>query len=290
VTTFLSESILGCLIGGAIGDAIGSAEEGCQIVPPFADLLSQPWNITDDTQLTLATCEAISAVQAVDPETIAAAMLRWYRRGLLTGLGSSTLKALHDLEAGIHWALAGRQGERAAGNGAAMRIAPLAFLLDASLPESRRTIRDVCRITHHSDEAYAGALAVILEIQGLPLSQLPDTNVRDRILDYESLAATTTIAEAAARFGSSGYVVESVPLAIFAARRVDQLGFAGMLEQVVSAGGDTDTNASIAGQLAGVRLGLNGPPAHLVDRLPSIDGLLSIARRFAESVHPTQTR
>jgi ADP-ribosylglycohydrolase len=133
-------------------------------------------------------------------------------------------------------------------------------------------------------------LAVILEIQGLPLSQLPDANVRDRILDYESLAAATTIAEAAARFGSSGYVVESVPLAIFAARRVDQLGFAGMLEQIISAGGDTDTNASIAGQLAGVRLGLNGPLAHLVDRLPNIDGLLSIARRFAESVHPTQTR
>jgi ADP-ribosylglycohydrolase len=103
--------------------------------------------------LTLPTSEAITSTRAVDPEAIAAAMLRWYRRGQLSGLGSSTLKALRDLDAGIHWALAGQLGERAAGNGGAMRIAPLAFMLDASLPESRRTIRDVCRITHHSDEA-----------------------------------------------------------------------------------------------------------------------------------------
>lgn len=41
--------------------------------------------------------------------------------------------------------------ERAAGTGAAMRIAPLAFLLDPLDPEQRVTLRDVCRITHHSD-------------------------------------------------------------------------------------------------------------------------------------------
>jgi ADP-ribosylglycohydrolase len=164
--SFSADAILGCLIGGAMGDAIGAAAEGRRVPPPFADLARGPWSITDDTQLTLATCEAITTAQTVDPESIAASMLRWYRRGRLTGLGSSTLKALRDLDAGIHWALSGQQGNRAAGNGAAMRIAPLAFMLDATLPSSRRTIRDVCRITHHSDEAYAGALAVILEIQG----------------------------------------------------------------------------------------------------------------------------
>jgi ADP-ribosylglycohydrolase len=177
---FSTDAILACLVGGAIGDALGASAEGRRVIPPFAELVRGPWSVTDDTQLTLATCEAITATRTVDPEMIAASMLRWYQRGQVTRVGSSTLKALRDLKAGIHWALTGRQGERAAGNGAAMRIAPLAFVLDASLPESRRTIRDVCRITHRSDEAYAGALAVILEIQGLPLSQLPDTNLTPR--------------------------------------------------------------------------------------------------------------
>lgn len=283
MTPFSTEAILGCLIGGAIGDAIGSAAEGRKVIPSFADLVRDSWSITDDTQLTLATCEAIAAEKAVDAEAIAASMLRWYRRGDLTGLGSSTLKALRDLDIDIHWALAGQQGERAAGNGAAMRIAPLAFVLDASLLEHRRTIRDVCRITHHSDEACAGALAVILEIQGLPLLQLPDTNVRDRILEYQALADTMTIGEAAARFGSSGYVVESVPLAIFAARQAAKLGFAGMLDQIISVGGDTDSNASIAGQIAGAWLGLRALPAELAERLPQKDSLLKIGHAFAAS-------
>ena len=278
---FSTDAILGCLIGGAIGDAIGSAAEGSRVVSRFSELLRRPWSLTDDTQLTLATCEAITAAQTVDPETIAASTLRWYQRGQVTGIGSSTLKALCDLDAGVHWALAGRQGDRAAGNGAAMRIAPLAFMLDATLPESRRTIRDVCRITHHNDEAYAGALAVILEIQGLPLSQLPDTNVRDRILEYQALNDNIEIIDAARRFGSSGYIVESIPLAIFAARRVGKLSFAGILEQIIFAGGDTDTNASIAGQMIGARIGHSGLPLQLVELLPQKQDLLEIVRAFA---------
>src|SRR5207253_2531037 len=129
----------------------------------------------------------------------------------VTGLGASTLKALRDLEVGAHWALAGRKGERAAGNGAAMRIAPLTFCLDPLADESRSLIRDVCRITHHSDEAYVGALAVVLAIGaaragGQPLewiaSHLPDTSVRDRLLMYAALPAEESLAEAAARYGA----------------------------------------------------------------------------------------
>jgi ADP-ribosyl-[dinitrogen reductase] hydrolase len=114
--------------------------------------------------LTLATCEALAEYGTADPGHIAASFLRWFRARRLTGLGASTLKALRDLEAGAHWALAGRKGERAAGNGAAIRIAPLAFCVDPLADGSRRLIRDVCRITHHSDEAYVGAFAVVLAV------------------------------------------------------------------------------------------------------------------------------
>lgn len=290
-----NDHILGCLLGGALGDAIGSAAEGRADPPPFAELLAGRWAVTDDTQLTLATCEAITASGRVDPESIAATMLQWNRRGALSGLGSSTLKALRDLDAGQHWALAGRQGEFAAGNGAAMRIAALAFVLDPSSYEDRRTIRDVCRITHHSDEAYAGALAVVCAIRDALgdepsnsllsqiAAQLPDTNVRDRLAIFAALDKAVTIAEAAQRFGSSGYVVESVPLALFAAEKCPEIGFKSMLEQIIAAGGDTDTNASIAAQIAGSRLGLSNLPAIWLERLPGRDSLLRIGNAFADS-------
>ena len=99
------------------------------------------------------------------PSSVAESFRAWFEVGRLRGLGSSTLKALRDLAAGAHWGLAGARGEYAAGAGAAMRIAPLAFLLDPCSVDDRVVVRDVARITHHSDEAYAGALAVMVAVR-----------------------------------------------------------------------------------------------------------------------------
>src|SRR5438876_942526 len=98
----ITDRALGCIFGGAIGDAFVEAE-GC-----------------------------------VDPETIASRFASWHRQKQITGVGASTHKALTELAAGGHWALTGAKGERAAGNGAAMRIAPLAFVLDPSNSNQRQ--------------------------------------------------------------------------------------------------------------------------------------------------------
>jgi ADP-ribosyl-[dinitrogen reductase] hydrolase len=288
----IANAILGSIFGGAIGDAFGAVFEGSPtgLVP---EIFKASGFLTDDTQLTLATCEAIAEHGVPDPVHIAASFARWFQAKRVTGLGASTLKALSELAAGAHWALAGSRGERAAGNGAAMRIAPLAFCVNPLLDESRRLIRDVCRITHHSDEAYSGALAVVLAIragneeeQSLEwiASQLPDTSVKDRLLVYATLPPEENLVDIAISFGASGYVVESVPLAIFAARQVGRLGFTGMLEQVIAAGGDTDTNASIACQIAGSAVGFNGLPPELMQKVPQLDLVLAIAQAFAERV------
>jgi ADP-ribosylglycohydrolase len=123
-------------------------------------------SLSDDTWLTVATCDAVvAATGQVNPAIIADEFRARFETGRLRGLGSSTLKALTDLVAGSHWAFAGARGEYAAGAGAAMRIAPLAFLLDPDSHADRVLIRDVARITHHSEEAYAGALAVLAAVR-----------------------------------------------------------------------------------------------------------------------------
>ena len=111
----LVDTILGCIVGGAIGDAAGASFEGSPNCSSPLVLNGADWHLTDDTQLTLATCEALTQHGTPDPAHIAASFLRWFRARRLTGLGASTLKALLDLEAGAHWALAGRKGEHAAG-------------------------------------------------------------------------------------------------------------------------------------------------------------------------------
>src|SRR5262249_50491561 len=146
--TFVRDRILGCILGGAIGDAFGRPYERRQ--PPVVISEAEEWLLSDDTQLTLATCEAIASPRgSVAPATLPERFAHWHRARGISGRGSNTLKALTELVAGGHWALVGGKGERAASNGAAMRAAPLAFCLDPNDEMERRTIRDVSRITHH---------------------------------------------------------------------------------------------------------------------------------------------
>ena len=295
MTGGIEDRIVGCIVGGAIGDALGGPYEGQ--AGPVALRADAPWRLSDDTQLTLATCEAVIARAGVEAASIATRFAEWFRQGRVTGMGASTFKALQELAAGAHWALAGRKGERAAGNGAAMRVAPLAFLLDSCDPEDRVVLRDVARITHHNEEAYAGALAVVAAVEAvaaggvhaaedLPrrlVDLLPDTSVRDRMIRIAPLAPATPPFVVARELGCSGYVVESVPLAIHAVRRVGSAGFRQVVEGAVEAGGDTDTIASIAGQIAGAAVGFKDLPRALVDRLPD-PSVVDTARRFAACV------
>ena len=270
------DTILGCLLGGAIGDSVGGVAERGSV------------GLSDDTQLTLATCEAICETGRAEPSALAAAFLRWFTERRLSGLGSATLKALRDLQAGGHWAVAGAKGEMAAGNGGAMRIAPLAFVPSAD----RVAIRDAVRITHHNDEAYLGALAVVLGIRlNWPASvdtllrtvaaELPDCRVRDQLQVAADLGSGPSLESVARHSGSSGWVVETVPLALVAAWQMVKGSFSTALDELVRIGGDTDTIASIAGQVAGAKLGASRLPPGLLSVVPERELIEDIGRRFS---------
>lgn len=291
-----ADKILGCIFGGAIGDCLGFPYEGA--ILPVKIGAKQHWNFSDDTQLTLATCEAISEYESVSAEAIANTFTKWFRQRKLIGLGASTHKALVELDLGGHWALVGRKGDMAAGNGAAMRIAPLAFCLDLTNNKNRVLFRDVCRITHHSEEAYVGALAVAFAIQfawretwrgGNNLLEqvaqlLPDSVTRDRLIEISTLNEGTTISEIATMYGCSGYVAETVPLALFGVQQLNKLEFQGVLESLITCGGDTDTIASIAGQVMGTLLGKENLSAELIERLPNLTMITKTANLFSEIV------
>jgi ADP-ribosylglycohydrolase len=294
----LADKIKGCFYGGAIGDCMGAAFENSK--GGYANFLENVWHITDDTQLTLATIQSITQQKKADPAHVAQTYVAWFNNRKITGIGSSTLKALQELQVGGHWALAGRQGEHAAGNGAAMRIAPLAFMR-----ADRQLIQDVCRITHRNDEAYVGALAVVECISavltggwdgGTPLisivaPQLPDTRLRDRL--FELLQETAAITSVSKKYGNTGYVVHSVPLAIYAAQKVLDIGFEGVMTDIITGGGDTDTICSIAGQIMGTLIGYGQIPAALTQRLgrireyAEIENLVAIFIQMAGQTKPT---
>jgi ADP-ribosyl-[dinitrogen reductase] hydrolase len=294
----IQERLAGCILGGAIGDAWGSGYENLPkrldahttfyLLPP--PVRAPHWQLTDDTQLTLVTLEALCQEATLTPARLATYLVEAYNQGRLTGLGASTLQALRALQIGGHWSQVGRAGEYGAGNGAAMRCAPFAFWQQYSRVE----LRDFCRLTHHNEEAYVGALAVVLALRAiltaqwtgteplleLLIAQLPDTRVRDQLLAIHALPGQPTIAEVA-RLGTGGYVVESVPFALFCASQVSHLGFTPMLAAIMAAGGDTDTNASLAGQLAGALLGSAHLPPSLLQRLTQVSGYAELTQAIA---------
>lgn len=288
----------GCIIAGAIGDAMGSGYENVvqnedHAFYPFGKPEPQEpiWQITDDTQLTLATIESIAELGRANPDNIANHFLKLYQAKKLSGIGASTLKALRELEFGGHWSQIGRKGEYAAGNGAAMRAAPLAFVDHIS----NSTIRDICYITHQNEEAYIGALCVIIAIRSalngqwigkenlidMVLQQIPDTRVKDRLIQIQHMENLQEVGH----LGNSGYVVDSIPLALAAANKVTELGIENMLQQLIDIGGDTDTNCSIAGQIAGALIGFDQIPTHLVEQLNQLsesDWIYNTMARFIE--------
>ena len=97
-----SDRVRGCIVGGVVGDAMGGPFEGR--LGPVRFREPDRWSISDESQLTLATCEAIIQAKRVSPEHIADRFVQWFRARRITGVGASTLKALRDLEAGQHWA------------------------------------------------------------------------------------------------------------------------------------------------------------------------------------------
>ncbi len=285
-----NDRIAGCLLAGALGDAIGARFEGNPSTTTF--VIPSDLRVTDDTQLTIATCEAIVESGLVNPESIANQFVRWFRNRRITGIGASTLKSLTELDVGGHWAMVGATGEYSAGNGAAMRISPLAFILDPDIDTDRQTIRDVCRITHRNDEAYIGALAILRSIRhvidGNPLDDgllsalvdsLPDSRVRDRLIAVRDLSLS--IAEYGSRFASSGYVVDSAPLAILAA--IQSSDVLSTIQQIVQCGGDTDTIASVFGQIFGAALGPEALPMEIVNQIDAVSLVRETAANFSRT-------
>jgi len=203
----------------------------------------------------------------LDPADLMSRFVRWYESGeySCTGtcfdIGNATRAALDRfIDSGEP--LAGSTNPRSAGNGALMRLSPVAirFWNDR---EQLAEIAEVQTLTTHGAEEcvdasikFAGLLADA--ISGKPLSDalrsdlLSGINSKWRAVHRNEIRGT-------------GYVVDCLNAALWAVSRTTSFRSAILL--AANLGDDADTTAAVAGQLAGAIYGVSGIPAEWLERL-----------------------
>ena len=276
---------LGALIGLAVGDALGMPVEGMrasQIRRAFGrvrDFMDAPWRRlkagqwTDDTKMMLCHARSIVRRGYVDPDDTAHEFVEWFRSGDWRGIGNSTYESIKRLLAGVPPSESGAWGEFAAGNGVAMRIAPVALADCDDLERLREDCRRVGVITHRHPEAIAGATAVAFTVAKAARGDLDPTLLVEETVDYVGECEVTRrlrmakafleggmeVEEALARLGTGGYVVETVASAFFCFLR-SPFDFEETVTRAVEGGVDADTTGAIAGAISGAFNGLEAIP------------------------------
>lgn len=287
----------GCLLAAACGDCLGAAYEGysgSDLAEAYYDGRFKPGSLTmsewtDDTSMLVATAQSIAERGKIDGEDLARRYLAWFEAGG-RGIGRATYHAMKRLQSGTRWAEAGEKGEYAAGNGVAMRIAPVGLLRARDLEGLRRDVRDCGVITHRNDEAIDGAYAVAWAVARAAAGELDTETILLEILDQlqpsrvsDGLSECARLLEigeppltALPELSLGGAAFETVPAAFYCFLRTP----GDLQETLVSsivAGGDTDTRAAIAGAMTGAYNGRERIPARWLQELPHRAGIEGVA-------------
>lgn len=290
----------GTLLGAAAGEALGAPHE----FKRAADLAVPPREITgggmwaageptDDIELTLALLRSLVARRGLVLDDVAENYLKWFATKP-KDVGNLTRSALQNLKAGdpptqsgaIAWEDTGR---RSAGNGSVMCCAPIGLLHVKRLEGLAEDAIAASRITHYDPRCCAACVAVTTAIAHLVRGGKDAEEAVERAAG--AAAAISDEVRAAIERGiarrpsdlrvdgeDQGYVLHTVELAFSALATA--AGFEDGIVAVVSRGGDTDTNACVAGALLGARLGRSHIPDRWLSKLKAAPELTSLAEQL----------
>lgn len=299
----------GCLLGGAVGDALGAPVEFLSLlqirsrfgplgIRDFAEAYGRIGAITDDTQMSLSTAEALLRAmrRGGSPEISGAtgelhdAYLRWLRTQddphERRAPGTTCLSALRSGHAGtVRTPINGSKG-----CGGVMRAAPVGLVPGI---DSFTLGCESAAITHGHPSGFlaAGCLALIIEriVDGSTLDDAVAA-ARQRVameVGHEEVSGALDEAIAAARHGApsaerveqlgKGWVAEeALGIAVYCA-----LSAAGDFERgvvlAVNHGGDSDSTGAVTGNILGALLGADAIPARWLEQLELRDVIERLA-------------
>ncbi|HET7389198.1 MAG TPA: ADP-ribosylglycohydrolase family protein [Nitrososphaeraceae archaeon] len=302
----LQDQYRGCLLGLAIGDALGTTLEFSSpgSFTPIKDIVGGgPFHLkagewTDDTSMALCLAESLITKKGFDPIDQMERYLKWFKDGYLSSngicfdIGITTLSSLMKFKE-TREPYCGPTDEYTAGNGSLMRLAPVP-LFYANNPEIGIMMSgESSRTTHQAPVAidacrYLGALTIglvngnstkkdkkeeILSPFYSPIPRYWDRNpVTFELIDvingsFKRLSPPD--------IKGSGYVLKTLEAALWAFYCSNTFEEGCLM--AVNLGNDSDTTGAIYGQLAGAFYGGIGIPKRWLSTLAYKEKIIEIA-------------
>ncbi len=268
----------GLMLGTAVGDALGRPIEGLQQVSPsyIEEIVSGPRSMiyTDDTAMTIWLAESLLAAGGFDGADMSMRFAEGYQREPFRGFGANVVDVFSRVLRGFNWKETARSqfgGTGSYGNGAAMRVAPVALWKFPDIDETVRLARQTAEVTHTHPVGVEGAViqataaghalrddfdrdVLLGALRGLVKSQI----FRSKLEVLPRAIESSDDDYARLHLGNGVSAGNSVVTALYCFLASE--GFKETVIRAVRIGGDTDTIAAMAGALAGARYGATAIP------------------------------
>ncbi|MBW6473770.1 MAG: ADP-ribosylglycohydrolase family protein [Anaerolineaceae bacterium] len=293
----LLDRFRGCLLGLAVGDAVGTAVEfkPRDTFEPVTDMTGGgPFGVpagawTDDTSMALCLATSLLEKNGFDAQDQMERYWRWYQDGYLSSIGKCfdigniTRTALEEFHISGD-PMSGRIDPYTAGNGSIMRLAPVVMLYYPDLEAVLHYSAKSSRTTHATLEC----LEACQILAGVIYRVFEGKKKADVLVERDLVPLTSEalkeisfgdyFEKAESQIQGTGYVVQSLEAALWSFWTTDS--FEAAILQAVNLGDDADTTAAVCGQVAGAYYGESGIPQHWLDKLVMREEISSLAERL----------
>ncbi|WP_457756025.1 ADP-ribosylglycohydrolase family protein [Thermodesulfatator indicus] len=296
----LRERYTGCLLGLAVGDALGAPLEfqARDLFEPVTDMIGggphflEPGQWTDDTSMALCLAESLIEKGGFDPHDQMERYCRWYEEGYLSStgvcfdIGNTVKKALEKFRQTGN-PFAGSKDPWSAGNGCIMRLAPVPMFFYPDIEKAEWYAQESARTTHGAQEcldaARLFARMLIRALAGKPKEEI-------LLADSENFEASPKILDIARgayfekeeyEIRGTGYVVESLEAALWCFWQSESFEEAVLM--AINLGDDADTTGAVCGQIAGAYYGEKAIPERWLKKLTMAEKIRNTSLKLLEA-------
>jgi len=308
------ERFRGCLLGLAVGDAVGTTLEFKPpgTFMPITDMVGggpfglKPGEWTDDTSMALCLASSLIERRGFNAQDQMERYVKWWKEGYLSSTGhcfdigttvAGSLRRFQDTGNPF----SGSTAPTTAGNGSLMRLAPVPLFFAENPKEAIERSGESSHTTHGAQTAvdacrYFGGLLVgavngvekenLLSPKYCPVPGYWEENPLHP--DIAFIAEGSFKRKEPPAIDGSGYVVESLEAALWAFYKTSS--YRDAILMAANLGHDADTTAAICGQLAGAFYGMAGIPKEWQKKVVKSEVILTLADGLFQSATETQKK